>query len=592
MPKLIIPIADLDQSVTRPIMTQVVDQLKRESQLPADVLVWYPGADGATLQPTSVIAPDPNFVSQEGSQQVNRIGANAQVTIEVTEDFDLDFVLSSPTFIPENLFIFKDPALGIFLKPAYVRTDVTIQVHFRAQSATQAAQWRSLMRQRIGMNADVRLYDLMYSFYVAPTYLTILQELFRLRNNVAGYGDTFDEYLRAHLVPKATQISDMAGTASNLRWTIPETQIRVPGYWDFDGFPEQGTRDEKGGTWTATMAFKFKYDRPTTQVMFYPLMVHNQLLAKKFRPDMRSWENRHSNPGWSLTANALRPFEGNLSQVPNKATEGYRIPWFDEFIPAMTIPQTKNVITSLLSIDVTNPNALFSLKDMGDFTLDPDIEAFMVGEAPYMTKVGQSVFALTLYQGVNMMTDSVLSVDSDLNVTSTITLDLRQVYHVRLAIHYDLLAIFPAAQKRMQQHCAAANKIITALDGRIKLRPGLPICSSSDTMSSGDYFTMNQLINARSSRYGKANARLATRMIDTVATLFVDTIRKPNLQEGESLAQLEQRRQLMECLAARSGYPQPELYKHQQQEEWADLCSTAEEWSTGDIESSGEHISS
>jgi hypothetical protein len=532
-------------------------------------------------------------VSQEGSQQINRIGTNPQVTIEVTEDFDIDYTLSSPTFTPENLFIFTDPSLGIFLKPAYARTDVTIQIHFRAQSATQAAQWRSLMRQRVAMQADVRLYDLTYSYYVASTYLTILQELFRMRNNVAGYGDTFDEYLKAHLVSKATQISDMAGKESSLRWTIPETQIRIPGYWDFDGFPETGTRDEKGGTWTASMAFKFKYDRPTTQVMFYPLMVHNQLVSKKYRPDMRSWENRHSNAGWSLTANALRGFEGNLSNVPNKVTEGYRIPWFDEFMPAGIVPQTKNVITALISIDITNPTALFSLKDMGDFTLDPDIEAFMVGEAPYMTTVGKSIFSLTLYRGEIMMGGDVISVDGNLDVTSAYPLDLRQVYHVRLSIHYDLLVIDVAAQRRMQQHCAAANKIILALDGRIKLRPGLPVCSANDVMSRSDYFSMNQYINARSSRFGKANARLGSRLIDTVGTLFIDAMRQSNLQGEEAALKLEQRRRLMECLAARPNYPQPELYRHQYQEKLAEEAGESTgECSTGELESSGEHISS
>jgi hypothetical protein len=590
MPKIIRPVADLDQSVTRPIITQIVNQLKRETQLPEDTMIWYPGPDGATLQPTSVIQGDPNFVSQEGSQQINRIGANAQVTIEVTEDFDLDWTLSSPTFTPENLFIFKDPSLGIFLKPAYSRTDVTIQVHFRAQSATQASQWRSLMRQRVAMQADVRLYDLTYSYYVLPTYLMILKELHRLRENVAGYGDTFDQYLKAHLVEKATQISDMAGKESSLRWTIPETQIRVPGYWDFDGFPETGTRDEKGGTWTATMAFKFKYDRPTTQVMFYPLMVHNQLLSKKYRPDMRSWENTHANAGWSLTANALRPFEGNLSRMPNKVTEGYRIPWFDEFLPAGIIPQTKNVITALVSIDPTNPSALFSLKDMGDFTLDPDIQAFMVGEAPYMTLPSQSVISLVLYQDENMMVPTVLSVDSDLTVTTTIPLDLRQVYHVRLALQYDLLAINPAAQVRMQQHCAATNKIITALDGKIKLRPGLPICSPTDTMTRWDYQQMSKLINARCGRnYG----RIGTTMMETVGTLFVNTQRRGNFTDLAELERLEQRRRMMECLAARAAYPQPELYKHEQQEAWFDAHGESTgECSTGEEESSGEHISS
>jgi hypothetical protein len=189
-----------------------------------------------------------------------------------------------------------------------------------------------------------------------------------------------------------------------------------------------------------------------------------------------------------------------------------------------------------------------------------------------------------------MMVPTVLSVDSDLTVTTTIPLDLRQVYHVRLALQYDLLAINPAAQVRMQQHCAATNKIITALDGKIKLRPGLPICSPTDTMTRWDYQQMSKLINARCGRnYG----RIGTTMMETVGTLFVNTQRRGNFTDLAELERLEQRRRMMECLAARAAYPQPELYKHEQQEAWFDAHGESTgECSTGEEESSGEHISS
>jgi hypothetical protein len=558
MPILTTALADLDQSVTRPIMTQVINQLKKETQLPENTMIWYPGPDGATYQPTSVIADDSDYVSQEGSQQVNRLGGNNQVTIEVREEFDLDWTLTSASTTPEHLFVFVDSDLGIFMKPTYSHTDVTISVHFRAQSSTQAANWRNAMRQRVSANVDVRLYDLTYSFYVAPRYLTLLQELYRMREAVAGYGDTFDTYLRAHLVSKATQTSDFAGKPGNLRWVIPETQIRVPGFWDFDGFPEEGTRDEKSGTWTATMAFRFKYDRPVGQMMYYPLTVHNQLVDQDFRPNMLSWEKQHANPGYSLTARSLRMFEGNLSNVPTPVTEGYRIPWFDEFIPGTIVPQTKNVIQALLSIDPANPNALFSLNEMSEFALDPDIQTFLISEAPYITQIGQSVFSLMLYQGNDMMAANILSVDSELNVTSTITLDLRQVYHARFALHYDLLGISPAAQQRMQRHCAAAKKIIDALDGRIKLRPGLPMCNANDMMSRPDYMKMNSLINASSRRDGQGNSYLGARVFNTVATLFIDVKSMAVHLQEEANRRLEQRRRLLMCLAARSNAPGPE----------------------------------
>lgn len=589
MPKLILPISDLDQLVTRPIVVQMLNQIKRETQLPADAIIWFPGEDGSTLQPQSTITGDQNFMSQEGSNQLNRMGTNSQITVEVQEEFDNAFTLTGPLFKPENLFIFKDPALGIFMKPNYRRTNVTLQIHYRAQSATQAANWRNLMQQRISGQADVRLYDLTYSFYVLPTYLTILRELYRLREKVAGYGDTFDQYLKGHLIEKATQITDLAGKTENLRWAIPETQIRVPGYWDFDGFPEKGTRDEKSGTWTATVAFQFAYDRPSTQVMFYPLMIHNQLLGKKWRPDMTSWEKTHANPGYSLTAHSLRAFEGNLNHVPNTATEGYRIPWFDEFVPDGIIPQTRNVVQALVSIDPLNPRALFSLKDMGAFVLDPDIQAFLVGEAPYLNQVGQSVFSLVLYRGSTMMPDGTLAIDSDLNVSTPLTLDLRHVYHIRLALHYDLCGISPSAQQRLQRHCEAARKIIDALDGRIKFRPGLPICSSTDVMSRQDYVTMNARINARTSRNSQANSYLGS-FYGTVATLFVDERSEARLSVEQAQARTLERQRLMECLSARATYPNPveaqldrETAIREVIEENEDIFSTGEE-----IDSSGE----
>jgi hypothetical protein len=223
------------------------------------------------------------------------------------------------------------------------------------------------------------------------------------------------------------------------------------------------------------------------------------------------------------------------------------------------------------------------LKDMGEFKLDKDIQAFMVDEAPYMTQRGQSIFSLVLYQGNNMMSDGSISVDSNLNVTTSLMLDLRKVYHVRLALHYDLCGISPLAQQRMQNHCEAARKIIDALDGRIKFRPGLPICTANDVMSRQDYMKMNALINARTSRGGQGNSYKGLNF-DTVATLFVDAQRGGNLSDTEALLQLEQRRRLMECLAARSLYPNPELVKIQAQQELEEEISSAE-----DVLSTGEH---
>jgi hypothetical protein len=511
MPKFICTTADTDETVVRPVILDVVRHVMKVTGLDeAKTPIFFPGTENATFQPGSSLSTD-------SLQNRVRSAFTNQVAVEVDEQYEHDRILSTAVFRPDNLFIFRDDHLETSIRPTYSSTEVTINLRFRAQDKTTAIRWRDDLRQRVSMGRMTYLHELTYSYFIPPEMLVILQEIHRMREAVAGFGEDWDTYFKNTASPKVTKQVGLDG--NNAIWSMPETQMRVVGYFDFDGAPEQGSREEGGDTWTISVGYKFKYDKPVACVMFYPLMIHNQLMDQKYRPDTLPYQVEHQQRSYSWSAGAFRYFESSYPLVQLAKQDGVFVPNFDEFIPNSVIPETMRVITLLFNLDPANPTLLNLETDLGGYQFDPDIVTFLKSEAPYMTKPYRSVFNLSLYENKNLMAPDWLAVDGNLNVTSTKPLSYRHYYHLRLSLIEDLSMLDPGAKDRLQNHCSAAVRIMDTLDPTLKDRGLLPVCMPGDWLSNSDLKDSINIINrpvisrGNSQEYG----------MKTVETLFITT---------------------------------------------------------------------
>ena len=515
MPKFICTTADTDETVVRPVITDVVRHVMKLTGLnEKNVPIFYPGTENATFQPGSSLS--------EGSlpDQLKSAFEN-QLSVEVDEQYERDRVLSTAVFRPDNLFIFRDDHLETSIRPTYSSSEVTINLRFRALDKTTAQRWRDDIRQRVSMGRMTYLHELTYSYFIPPEMLVVLKEIHRMRENVAGFGDDWDTYFKNTVTPKATVATGLDGKAEV--WTIPETQMRVVGYFDFDGAPEQGSREDGGDTWTISVAYKFKYDKPVACVMFYPLMVHNQLMDQKYRPDQLPDEVERHERVYTWSANSFRHFESSYPLDILMKQDGIQIPDFDEFIPNSVLPDTMRIITLLFNLDANNPTAVLNLaNDLGGYYFDPDLIAFLKSEAPYLTTPFRSVFNLSLYENKNLLGPGWLSVDGDLNITATKPLSYRHYYHVRLSIVRDLSILDRAAQDRLRNHCSAALKIFDTLAPYLKDYGLLPVCYPGDWLPDDGWYETIGKINRPTTSQG--NDQLYG--MKTVETLFLTTSRE------------------------------------------------------------------
>lgn len=465
MPNVSLPIRDLHYTVERPIIYSIVRQLMEITQISHETPISFYGIENKNYQQNSTL--DKNPLTE------NRWPYDERITIEIEEDFDRESILATAVQSPEHLFIFRDPALKIYLKPVYAKTKVTINIKYRAKDENQAKMWRNDIRTRISMLRDINLHSVKYHYHFQEEYYFLLQELHRLRETVAGYGEDFNDYFTKHLTTNASLVTNASSDSG--AWVIAEHQNRIQGLYDFEGIPEKGNKDNEHDNWTINFAYNFTYEKPIEINMAYPIMVHNQLLDEKYRPTDKVYRLEDYLTTHSASGLAFEQFSSDQKALNIKAFEGINIPHFDEFIPASVLPTTIKIFTALVNIEPSNRCYLFNLKELGDFSLHPEILKFLTeSEFPYLGKDFQSIFSLSLYRDNQLQKTGSLMVNANLDVVSPRDLDLRQTYRVRLGLvtNTDYLPI--KGLQRVQNYPQAGIRIVDAINAAVKVMSGQP----------------------------------------------------------------------------------------------------------------------
>lgn len=462
MPRITLSIKDTDETVMRPIMFEIIRDILNKTNLEANTNILFPGNNVVAYQPGTTLS------DKNENREKNRFSHSKRVFIEVDEDYDDAGAVTAAIMKPENRFIYVDEALGCYLKPAYSTMEATINFRYRAKDRVEALRWRDHVRTKISMGRETLLHSPTYFYLIPDSVFTILEEIHRLRENVDGYGETFQEYIGNNFTQRMTVVSTQAGTGG--RAAITETQRRVVGRFDFSTKPERAERDGEGEAWVISFSYRLTYEKPISLVMLYPLVVHNQLLSVKFRASKPTDRDEFHELSHTMSTSGFRPFEPDYMIDKWKATRGISIPDFDDFIPSQILPRTIRVLTGLLLIN-ENTTTLMNFHELGDWKLEDDILEFMVGEAPYMTKMYHSVLCVSLYRNHDLVDESLetISVDEQLNVNLNTRLSLRDYYHIRLSINTDLESLTKDALDRLRQKSKVFEKIIKAIYPNINL---------------------------------------------------------------------------------------------------------------------------
>jgi hypothetical protein len=460
-----IPLSDTLQTVERPVIFDVIRKVQEITQISSKTPIRFYGEDARAAQFNSTITKD--LLTD------NLWPHTENLTIEIEEDHDPDRMVSTAVKTAENALIFYDKELDIGIKPVYSSSIIRIHFTYKAVDKNDATRWRNEIRTRYSMMRDINLHDISYSYHLPEVYIAILKELYRLRQNVAGYDtDTFESWFTKHMTNRASIVTNMSGNHGI--WAIAETQCRVQGQFEFEGVPEKPTRDDEPNLWVTNFTYIFRYDKPINSVMVYPHVIHQQVLSTKYREDTAAYSYQALWKTYATSQENFAKFESDTKDRLYLSNRGLNIPAFDNFSPNSVMASTVRVATVLSIISEQDKRTLFNLNDLGDFNLKQEVLDFIKNsEYQYMTRPYGSILQLSVYEDQRIKDQSLIAIDSDLTVHATTDLDLRKTYRVRLSLVTNLSYLNTDALIRLKKNPVVAAILFNAINASINTMGGV-----------------------------------------------------------------------------------------------------------------------
>lgn len=469
MPNLAMTLPEVSQSVMRPIVIDIVSQLQEITKITKNAKIFFPG-ETEKMQQSGTSIDDDGLASSRDPLTNN----DRYVFIEVEEDYDKEALSTTAVTYREQNSIFIDSALMVAIAPVYVTSNVTINFKYRTESKTEALRWRDDIRFRVSQMRDINLHDLTYHYMLPEPFVALLKVIHEQREATAGYGESFEDYIRMQSTSRLGYVSNL--TNSTRRLAVSETQARVVGMYGFDGVPDKPERDTATGTWTVTLPYHFTYERPLACAMRYPIIVHNELLPDEYIVFTEGGEDiTKKNLSFNQSLGALNYFE---QQTRHKAVSTPRlaiyIPDIDEFTPQQVMPKTGTVLYVLCTFANDDLKTLINLNELGDITLDAEILKFLrESEYPYICRPYKSIFQLSYYRGHYLGSDRSITCDSNLDIKLVKDGDLRKEHRLRLSLVTDLSMLDQDALKRLSRYPNVLKNVSRAIDTQISTWIGL-----------------------------------------------------------------------------------------------------------------------
>lgn len=464
MPNIIRWLPETYLDVTRPVAHSVARQLLRIMGFPEDVYLQFTGPIEQAAQQGSTLT---------ASLTRNLYGTTSQVNIVISEDFIGERTFESSVMRRDNVPYFRDQNLFVYLRSVLAPTEVTVSFRIRTQDENEAIRWRDDIRARQGMMRGEQVLKADYHHPVPDEFLIILKEIHRLREAQYGYGQSYDSWMDQCLDDRATLLTNLAGKKSLL--VIAETQVEILGGFDFSGLPDKPQADTNTGTYSVEFNYRYQYDRPYMAAMTYPLVVHQQLLDEHYRPKEGDYDLNREYTEPNRTKFLLNQFS-RAHNPPSSQYQVARVPEFDTWYPPQVQPDLfKTAFIGLITLIPEDPQLLIDLNELGDYALSDGMKTFIRNERQFVTQQYRSLVYVSLYTNDGISSDADLTLDENLILRSNQPLDMRQVYHVRIALLMDLRALRSEDGERIRQDACNALEIIAWLYPKLFTLGKIPI---------------------------------------------------------------------------------------------------------------------
>lgn len=441
MPRIIIPIPDVYEEVERRIAMAMSKLIVEVGGIQKDIPISYPGWSEQRTQQNSV------GIKNDQSNPI-RPSTTSKLSITMSEEYVESDYLTTTVHQQNNLNLFADGAIPVRMAPIYLPTEGTLTVTYRCLDLKEATAFRDYFRIRCSENRGEFILKAKYHYGFPIKAFAILEEIHRLRENVAGYGDTLADWIKNHISEKMSIVTTQAGTQPLM--VFNEEQDNIVAFFDFTEPPEIQSADN-GAVRTVDFTFKYRYEKPAYMLLKYPLVIHQQILGEKFRGDVSDKSYSKMQGSKSIISQNYDYFR-NLYTKPDGMYVGVRIPYYDDWENPNQHQQTFNIVTALMAFRSENVGETVDLNELPNYQLAPLVKQFFEENPAWITKYTASPFLVTVFKDDVPVSEDLIEMDSNLVVHFNFPMTLRNTYHIQISLLANLTIIENANLEKLREY--------------------------------------------------------------------------------------------------------------------------------------------
>jgi len=464
MPAVSFPLPDTYQTITRPSISQITDEVIKILDM-GDITVKYSGDIKA-------FAPVKNTIDKKVNDTPT-LSTLRMLKVSVTEDYATDYLASTATHELEHNPIFLDSDIDVYIRPIYIMTDFIIDYEYETSSYSEAVRWRDDIRSRISRLRDINLHSIIYDIMIPKSIEEFVNTLYEYRIRLEPNLDFVDYYL-SHMPKNYNVMTDFKGENSYL--TIREKQTRIVGRFDFSPIPEKIEKNQDDNNYSIRFGYKISFEKPSLLAVNYPVMVYNRMLPFKYLEHLDHRTNQPKDEIYhdlraSRSIRALSNFEFRRQVDFHKNVHHViALPQIDDYHSYKVHPGYTPIYTALCEINEQDKVSLFNFEtDIDPYMIDPDILQFIrESELPYINKPYQSFFYIGLHGGKRYNDAPFLTMDHTLNIKSIKSLDLTKIHHVIFSLCTDITMLREPAINRLKKYPIVLEKVMLAINEKLR----------------------------------------------------------------------------------------------------------------------------
>lgn len=439
-----IPLHSMEESVVRPIVVSVIQDILKLLGLPTDIYLQLTEDDKIKKK-----------VNQLGELKGDNNNKTQWVYATWEEESEPEFELSTIPANPDFKPIWEDEDIGGRAMPVYHPRKLNIKFKYYTLSKSGIQSIINTLRVMTSNDGHTNRHDLEY-FYNTGNYFTnlliVINDLKNKRENdqnqldLEGYiGKTFDD--------RVDLTYTLDGDLNKAEVVIREAQLECNGYIEDDVYNIQPNKEEEYNQWSVEFNYTLSYEKPISLNLRYPIMIYNTLLPERYRITVKRKDNRPTAYRTGRMSSIYKVVEKDTTLKPLTNNDFISIPKSD----VVRLPDGPSIVSRLFcvlcQIDINKPTELFNINDIPGIRFKEDIKKLLLeSEYPYVGDLLKSVFYIELYENEDKRSKIKVIMDKEGNLTASEPLDIKKTYRVMFNIMNNLGYLDIAASGRLTKY--------------------------------------------------------------------------------------------------------------------------------------------